>query len=305
MRPEAQRPSHAFTQALIQQDNRLHIALTFANDSVMSRIYRPMGIGESQAANAVQLLVQSGLPEAGAVRKVDREKFQEVREFLAQPGRKLIIMRHGTQQLNAVTRNLQGALQKIRMMQPLHNRLDPLTSASIAESAGTAVLFRFTEDALRKNITVVASQNMRAAQVAGIIADIANAPASYNPILNCIEYPSPEEKSDEEILTLLGGESSNGTPPWEEVSIDTVSRSGRGTYRTITSNITELIAQTVDDGSEDIVIAVTHAQQYAAAVQVARQLTVVDRERPDELGFLVFAKGTALVCSTGFYQKAA
>lgn len=159
-------------------------------------------------------------------------------------------MRHGKQQA-------QAGHSKIDMMRLPDNMEDPMTDESLIEAVGTGIILRYIAEKTGKPIEVKTSENKRAMQAAGIIAAIANARASVDQRLTCVNYNN--NLINEEVNQRLGLEN-NGSLVWEEEIVDSVC--GEGTWARISSGTIEMLNESQRGrGTEKITVFLTHTQQ--------------------------------------------
>lgn len=288
-----EQPSKADLQTeLVAKDPRLNRAFKSALTLYQERKPNEADLFAAvDFANALQTRILKDLGIEGAKpREIDLVQVAQLAKALQGTGGKVILMRHGTQQIAPDTKELKGATQKIRLMQVPHNREDPLTDVSLAETAGTAYIFRFLSTKLGKPITVKSSENTRAAEVAAFLSYLTNAPAEYDKRLTCVNYP---QLPDETIDSLLG-EGSNGGLAWNKSIVDAVT--GEGSYDRITRDINSVIEEGLK--GEGIRIYVTHTQQTNAADLAAG----AQPTRLSELGMRVFGHNRqSTLLSQGIY----
>lgn len=283
-----------FVQALGNRDPRILTAL-----AVTEKLFYEIRPDETNIIEAVNFANELQRQIATVLRVEDLSKLREVSigktSFLAStlrsPGGKVILIRHGAQHVADEVKTLPPVSQKIRMMQIPNNMDDPLTSSSIAESAGTAYMLRFLSGQTKKPIIIKSSENLRSAEVAAMVARITNAPVTYDKRLNCINYPN--SLSDDEITGLLGSEN-NGALLWKDEAVDAIS--GKGTFGKITTDVSSLISEGLQ--SRVINLFVTHTQQTNASDALCHEKPI----RWAELGMRVFSgQQNSLLLQNGVY----
>jgi len=284
-----------FTQRLTESNPRLKTVLDVSHDFLSREAIIGLTLPQAvEKANQLTHKVAEKLrPEGVVLREVFPGIVNALGHSLSGEGGRVVMLRHGGQQQDLETGSLKGSSQKIRMMQHEHNRKDSLTDQSLAEAAGMAVVFKALQEASGKKIVVKSSINTRAAQVAALLAEIAECEIRYDSRLDCVDYP--DNLKDEAIDTLLGPTNKGGLV-WEKETVNRVV--GDGTFERITGDVQQIVGEGLRGGQ--LVINVTHTQQTNAADVMAGR----SPSRLAEMGMSVFMQTpqTSFLFQNGIFQ---
>lgn len=302
-RPDNPRLNKDYAQELINQDPRLGVAIGLARPhfeisrEVLSRL-TPDQIAETVIR--IQTTVydvlkerfsrwlltdrQPRTPSAQAI--TDFMKFQEDNGTTG-----VLLMRHGTQELDEETSKLTGSALKIAQMTEDHNENDPTTIASLAEAAGTAFTFASIQAQTDIPMSIRTSVNLRSSQVAIVMGKLLHVPTMNDYRLKCLNYP--KQLSRDKVNEILGTEN-NGKLVWDRSIVDRIE--GEGGYQRRVDNVTQLIEDYRN--REALITLVGHTQEI-------NQAQITAGHRPGslaELGFIVFSNTNALQMENGFYE---
>lgn len=205
-----------------------------------------------------------------------------------------LTMRHGEQLLGDDVAKLENAaLKKIMMMRHEHNVKDPITVQSAIEFLGTMSCFAYICAQTNKRFHIETSANQRALIPANAISETLNVACNQNEIWDCIDYPSEDIITDDELLKLLP----TGSVPWKKNIFDQVSL--ERSYEAIQGEVTEF-HQKQDRPANTMTLVITHTQQINATAE-CNDLPV---ERLGYYGFTLSGeKTTPALFRQGIYKN--
>src|SRR5262245_54491784 len=129
-----------------------------------------------------------------------------------------IFMRHGEQQKTEQIQRLPTIEQKIEMMRLPNNMENSLTRASLAEWMEGIIVWEYLKEKTGRCFRLESSKNRRSEFPAATLALALKITVHTNDDLNCVNYPSCNKMSNEEILNWLP----DGTLPWEKQKVDAI-----------------------------------------------------------------------------------
>lgn len=249
--------------------------------------------GSINAAGKLQRDIMAVIPHDGEqARDIKPGKVRALSDFIEMNNGGLIIMRHGRQFIEDEQRKLlTGSMRKINLMQLPFNDEDPADAQSLSEAAGLSIALKSILRDFELPIRMISSRNARAADIAAVICVANNADIQIDDRLTCVNYPS--DIPAEQLVRLIG-ENNNGALTWNKEIIDPVC--GEGTFDKITSDVSELIAET--SNFTGLTVCITHTPQMNAADLIASNSPV----RVPELGFRIFGRNQSLQFPNSIFE---
>lgn len=202
--------------------------------------------------------------------RIDQKKIKTLTDAVAGEGNKVVFMRHGEQSPPEWVHSIsQPALRKIRMMQDPFNKDDLLTNKALVDVFLTAFGLLYVKEATGKNVHILSSENLRAKEVAEVIAVvIPDSTFATQEGLNSVVYKDERDEppiSIEDILNDLP----SGFMPWEPTLVDKFckeTRDGGKQSEAIMRTVGDLVLQRTMEG-DDLYVILTHSQQLAEVLR--------------------------------------
>ncbi|MEL7430963.1 MAG: hypothetical protein AAGI90_00325 [Chlamydiota bacterium] len=222
-------------------------------------------------------------------RVLDPEKLRFLETLLeTTPGK--IVMRHGEQQPSKQVESITSLQEKkIAMMRLPDNMQDPPTTRSLVEFFGSMIGFRYIQERLDKDLSILSSKNYRAKIPAELLGGFLNVSTDTKRFLQCINYPPDDQISTQSLLREL----SLGMLPWEQESIDFIV--GPKTFERIVEDMRTYL----EDIQTGIGIAFTHTQQ----INATQQLVSSPIRRVNYYGFIAVVGENVHVFPEGLYAS--